>query len=144
MSLSAALRPVAPSPRVAGGDLSPRPAPGRFLRALVLGGAALGLIGAGAATAAGSRSLSYEDAVRKTRAAAQAVLDRAGPTYCLRGKLNRALLGLSASCDASGKGNALCALADKAAVVTPMDLSFMDETSRQLLELTSPTAAQTP
>jgi hypothetical protein len=69
------------------------------------------------------------------------VIDRAGPTYCLRGKLNRALLGLSASCSASGTSNALCSLADKAVVVTPMDLSFMDETSRQLLELSAPATA---
>ena len=50
----------------------------------------------------------------------------------------RALLGLSSSCEASGTRTALCSLADKAVVVTPMSLAFMDETSQQLLDLIQP------
>ena len=82
-----------------------------------------------------------DQAVLKGRQAAEAILDRAGPETCLRGKLNRALLGLSASCEAAGVKDPLCALADKAVVVTPMSLDFMDQTARQLLELSSPATA---
>lgn len=86
----------------------------------------------------------YGQAVSSADAAARAVLARAGRESCLRGKLTRALLGLSNSCEASGNRNALCALADRAVVVTPMSLAFMDDTSRQLLELIHPTAASLP
>lgn len=88
---------------------------------------------AGGATTAPS----HADAVRISRVAAKAVLERAGAETCLRGKLTRALLGLSASCEAAGERSPLCSLADKAVVVTPMSLSFMDETAHQLLDLTS-------
>ena len=77
----------------------------------------------------------YPEAVAFTRKAAQAVLNQDGRESCLRGKLTKALLKLSDSCDASGQRNALCALASKAVVVTPMSLTFMEDTSRQLLEL---------
>ena len=84
-------------------------------------------------------ALPYPEAVSKARVAAEAVLHRAGREYCLRGKLNRALLQLSASCEASGQSSTpLCSLADKAVVVTPMNLTFMDATSKQLLELSAP------
>ena len=77
----------------------------------------------------------YPQAVAFAQKAAKAVLARAGRETCLRGKLTRALLGLSNSCEASGTRNALCSLADKAVVVTPMSLAFMDQTSHQLLDL---------
>jgi hypothetical protein len=79
--------------------------------------------------------LPYAAAVSNTQVAARAVLARAGRETCLRGKITRALLGLSSSCEASGSRTPLCALAEEAVVVTPMSLSFMDDTSRRLLEL---------
>lgn len=86
---------------------------------------------------------SLEVAVAEARLAATSVLERAGAETCLRGKLTRALLGLSASCEAAGSRNALCDLADRAAVVTPMSLEFMDGTSRELLQLSRPAATTT-
>lgn len=93
------------------------------------------------AAAATAAPLPYPQAVANSDAAARAVLARAGRETCLRGKLTRALLGLSDSCAASGMTNPLCSLADKAVVVTPMSLSFMDETSQQLLDLIHPDKA---
>ena len=98
-----------------------------------------GFIGLGMDTspvAARTRRLTYPQAVANSRLAAEAILSRAGEVSCLRGKLNRALLKLSDSCDASGQSNDLCSLADAAVVVTPMSLAFMDETARQLMDLT--------
>lgn len=100
--------------------------------------AALGTLTLLAASAVSAAPLSYSQAVVNTDAAARAVLARAGRETCLRGKLTRALLGLSSSCEVSGTRNALCSLADKAVVVTPMSLTFMDDTSHQLLELIHP------
>ena len=81
-------------------------------------------------------AIPYTQAVSETRKAAQAVLDHAGAETCLRGKLTKVLLRLSASCEAAAQQNALCTLADKAIVVTPMSLTFMEDTARQLLDLT--------
>jgi len=77
----------------------------------------------------------YPEAVAFSRTAAKAVLNQDGRETCLRGKLTKALLKLSDSCDAAGQRNALCALASKAVVETPMSLTFMEDTSRQLLDL---------
>lgn len=77
----------------------------------------------------------FPEAVAFSRKAAQAVLAQDGRETCLRGKLTKALLKLSDSCDASGLRTPLCALASKAVVVTPMSLTFMEDTSRKLLEL---------
>jgi hypothetical protein len=77
----------------------------------------------------------YPEAVAFSRKAAQAVLNQDGRETCLRGKLTKALLKLSDSCDASGQRNPLCTLASKAVVETPMSLTFMEDTSRKLLEL---------
>jgi hypothetical protein len=77
----------------------------------------------------------YPDAVSFSRKAAHAVLHQEGRETCLRGKLTKALLKLSDSCDATGQTNPLCKLANKAVVVSPMSLTFMEDTSRQLLEL---------
>jgi hypothetical protein len=97
----------------------------------------------GAAPLASAASLPYPEAVSKARLAAEAVLHRAGRETCLRGKLNRALLKLSESCEASGQSaTPLCSLSEKAVVVTPMSLSFMDATSKQLLELSAPQPGQ--
>jgi hypothetical protein len=109
---------------------------------LALGSAAaLTLPMARAAVMGAPRATAYPEAVQLSRKAAEAVLSRSGTESCLRGKLNRALLGLSASCEAAGERTALCSLADKAAVVTPMTLAFMDETAGRLLELSTPEAA---
>ena len=82
-------------------------------------------------------AIPYAQAVIESRKAAQAVLDHAGSETCLRGKLTKVLLRLSASCEAAAQHNALCKLADKAVVVTPMSLTFMEETAHQLLDLTA-------
>ena len=82
-------------------------------------------------------AIPYGQAVIESRKAAQAVLDHAGAETCLRGKLTKVLLRLSASCEAAAQHNALCKLADKAIVVTPMSLTFMEETAHQLLDLTA-------
>lgn len=81
-------------------------------------------------------AIPYTQAVSESRKAAQAVLDHAGAETCLRGKLTKVLLRLSASCEADKQQNALCTFADKAIVVTPMSLTFMEDTARQLLDLT--------
>jgi len=111
-----------------------------LLPASWLGGlaTALALCSASAASAA---TPAYPQAVANSEAAARAVLARAGVESCLRGKLTRALLGLSRSCEASGTSNPLCSLADKAVVVTPMTLVFMDATSHELLALIHPGAS---
>lgn len=113
----------------------------RGAKAVVAGLSLLSLLG-GTSLLAGAPAtaapLPYPEAVTNTDKAARAVLARAGRETCLRGKLTRALLGLSNSCEASGTRNALCSLADKAVVVTPMSLTFMDDTSHQLLELIHP------
>jgi len=77
----------------------------------------------------------YPDAVTFSRKAAHAVLHKEGRETCLRGKLTKALLKLSDSCDATSQRNALCTFAGKAVVETPMSLTFMEDTSRKLLEL---------
>ncbi len=77
----------------------------------------------------------YPKALAFADKSAHAVLARAGRETCLRGKLTKALLGLSNSCEAAGMTTPLCRLADKAVIVTPMSLAFMDQTSRQLLDL---------
>ncbi|MCE2836789.1 MAG: hypothetical protein LW834_07485 [Cyanobium sp. 49614_E6] len=82
-------------------------------------------------------AIPYAQAVVESRKAAQAVLDHAGAETCLRGKLTKVLLRLSASCEAAAQRNSLCTLADKAIVVTPMSLTFMEETARQLIDLTA-------
>ncbi|MFY7695779.1 MAG: hypothetical protein ACOVQK_05485 [Cyanobium sp.] len=79
----------------------------------------------------------FPEAVAFSRTAAKAVLNQDGRETCLRGKLTTALLKLSDSCDATGEKSSLCTLASKAAVVTPMSLTFMEDTSRQLLELSA-------
>jgi hypothetical protein len=82
-------------------------------------------------------AIPYAQAVIESRNAAKAVLDHAGAETCLRGKLTKVLLRLSASCEAAAQHNALCKLADKAIVVTPMSLTFMEDTANQLLDLTA-------
>jgi hypothetical protein len=107
-----------------------------------LGGGALVLALSGAAVLAAppacAASLPYPEAVERSGIAARAVLARAGRETCLRGKLTNALLGLSSSCEKEARRNALCSLADRAVVVTPMTLAFMDDTSRELLRLIAP------
>lgn len=123
--------------------------------------AALLLLGLGPWLPAAAAPLPYPAAVLEGRQAAEAVLAGAGAESCLRGKMTRALLRLSDSCAVrprpAGNGEAgggaaaeaagaalrspeLCALADRAVVVTPMSLPFLKETARQLLNLSTPGA----
>ncbi len=98
---------------------------------------ALAVLGSGLfqALPAEAETVTYPKAVEFASKSAQAVLARAGRETCLRGKLTKALLNLSNSCDGAGMKTSLCRLADKAVIVTPMSLAFMDQTSRQLLDL---------
>ncbi|MFY8148812.1 MAG: hypothetical protein ACOVNL_06285 [Prochlorococcaceae cyanobacterium] len=81
---------------------------------------------------------SYPAALAQTRAAAEAVLGHDGRESCLRGKLTNALLKLSASCAAAGEKGAPCTLADRAIVVSPWSLEFMESTARSLLDAAAP------
>ena len=113
------------------------------LSRLVLAGLALTVAGAvvgpgRAAVIGGARVVPFEQAVERSRVAAEAVVHRRGKETCLRGKLTNALLGLSSSCEKEARRDPLCSLADRAVVVTPMSLAFMDDTSRQLLRLIAP------
>lgn len=90
---------------------------------------------------AGAAPPPHTEVVASTGSAARAVLDRAGAESCLRGKLTNALLDLASSCEREGRRDALCTLADRAAVVTPMTLAFMDDTARALLQLIGQPAA---
>jgi hypothetical protein len=109
-----------------------------------LGGGALMVALSGASVLAAppacAASLPYPEAVQRSGVAARAVLAREGRESCLRGKLTNALLGLSSSCEKEARRDPLCALADRAVVVTPMSLAFMDATSRDLLRLIAPTS----
>ncbi|MFQ6538676.1 MULTISPECIES: hypothetical protein [Aphanothece] len=104
----------------------------------------LGAPGVEAAIMGGPKARPYGESVERTRKAAEAVLGRRGTETCLRGKLTNALLGLSASCAASGERNGLCNLADTAVVQMGWSLEFMDATARDLLQLMSaaPAAAE--
>ena len=88
-----------------------------------------------AAVVGGARALPLEEAVQRSRLAAEAVIDRRGKETCLRGKLTNALLGLSASCEVAGRKDGLCVLADQAVVQVGWSLAFMDSTAKQVLNL---------
>jgi hypothetical protein len=90
---------------------------------------------------AGASPPPHAEVVAGSGSAARAVLARAGAESCLRGKLTKALLDLSSSCEREGRRDALCAFADRAAVVTPMTLAFMEDTSRGLLQRIDPGSA---
>lgn len=110
-----------------------------MIEGLSIGGLALAACialpqAAGAAALGLATAQPYGQAVAFTEQAARAVLARSGKESCLRGKLTRALLGLSASCEAGGVNNALCNLAERAVVVPVWSLPFMDTTARDLLE----------
>ena len=85
------------------------------LSRLVLAGLALTVAGAvvgpgRAAVIGGARVVPFEQAVERSRVAAEAVVHRLGKETCLRGKLTNALLGLSASCEAGARGPAWIAV----------------------------------
>ncbi len=103
--------------------------------ATLVGVSLIGPAVARAAVMGAPKAPPHAEAVDRTQAAAKAVLAGAGAESCLRGKLTNALLGLSSSCEALGERSPLCRLADSAAVVTPMSLAFMRDTSTRLLEL---------
>jgi hypothetical protein len=110
------------------------------VRSAVLGAgvAVVLLAGAAAAQAAvmgGARVVPFEQALERSRLAAEAVIQRRGKETCLRGKLTNALLGLSASCEASGRRDGLCVLADQAVVQTGWSMAFMDSTAHRVLDL---------
>ncbi len=88
-----------------------------------------------AAVMGGARVIPLDQALQRSRLAAEAVIQRRGKETCLRGKLTNALLGLSASCEASGRRDGLCALADQAVVQTGWSMAFMDATAHQVLDL---------
>ena len=101
--------------------------------ALVVAGA---VVGPGrAAMMGGARAIPFEQAVERSRLAAEAVIHRRGKETCLRGKLTNALLGLSSSCEAAGQRSGLCALADQAVVQTGWSMAFMDATAHRVLDL---------
>ncbi|MCT0223581.1 hypothetical protein [Synechococcus sp. CS-1328] len=107
---------------------------------LVFAASVLSLVRPGQAAPMGLGPVdSYPAAIQQTRQAAEAVLSHAGKESCLRGKLTNALLKLSASCSAAGRQGGACELADRAIVVTPWSVPFMETTSRALLD-----AAETP
>lgn len=114
--------------------------------AATVAGALLALWGFGplrpaSAVVGGPKAHPYEQAVGTSLMAAKAVLGRTGTETCLRGKLTNAMLGLSASCEASGQRNPLCQLADQAAVITGLwTLDAMDDTARQVIKLAAPVA----
>ncbi|MFS6828531.1 hypothetical protein [Cyanobium sp. ATX-6F1] len=114
----------------------------------LLGPAGAGVAGArplrpAAAVVGGPKAYPYEQAVGTSLKAAEAVLGRTGTETCLRGKLTNAMLGLSASCEASGQRSALCQLADQAAVITGLwSLDAMDDTARQVIKLAAPVAGR--
>ena len=100
--------------------------------------AATAVVGTAASQAAvmgGARVIPFDQAVERSRLAAEAVIHRRGKETCLRGKLTNALLGLSASCEATGQRGGLCALADQAVVQTGWSMAFMDTTALQVLDL---------
>ncbi|MFM7360238.1 MAG: hypothetical protein ACKO6F_10800 [Cyanobium sp.] len=112
----------------------------RFRVVLALAAGLGAAAAAGLPHPAGAAPPAHASVVVSTGNAARAVLARAGAESCLRGKLTRALLGLSSSCEREGRRDELCVLADRAAVVTPMTLAFMDETSRTILRMIDPAA----
>jgi len=77
------------------------------------------------------------ESVKTTRAAAVAILAKSGNEHCLRGKLTNALLGLSSSCEAEGQRSALCSFSDRVVVTTGWSVTFMENTAKELLALTS-------
>lgn len=105
--------------------------PGLLLPALISPGAAL----AAAAESSGPGRLAAS--VQTTRRAAKAILARSGDEHCLRGKLTNALLGLSSSCEAEGQRSELCAFSDRVIVTTGWSMTFLEDTARELLTLTS-------
>ncbi len=111
---------------------------GRLSRGLVTAMGLMLLAGPAASQAAvmgGARVLPFDQALERSRLAAEAVIHRRGKETCLRGKLTNALLGLSASCEANGQRSSLCALADQAVVQTGWTMAFMDTTAHQVLDL---------
>lgn len=103
----------------------------------------LGPLRPAAAVVGGPKAYPYEQAVGTSLKAAEAVLGQTGTETCLRGKLTNAMLGLSASCEASGQRGPLCQLADQAAVITGLwSLDAMEDTARQVIKLAAPVAGR--
>lgn len=81
--------------------------------------------------------LSYPQAILKAKEAADAVLGRTGTEGCLQGKLMNAMVALSYSCDAAGKKNNVCNLADNFIMAGVPPLAQMDDVSQQFLKLSA-------
>ena len=94
-----------------------------------------GVVSVQAAIQGGARAVPYAEALGRSRAAAVAVLSRAGTESCLRGKLTNALLGLLASCESRADRGDLCTLADRAVTQLGWTMPFMDATARDVIRL---------
>lgn len=111
-------------------------APGLLLRGIVLFPLLALVPGAGRAAPA----LPFPQAIEISRRAADAVLRQTGSENCLRGKLTNAMVTLSDSCDASGRQDNLCRLADQVVMETSgLTMSVMEDTAQKLLRLTAGT-----
>ncbi len=111
-------------------------APPLLLRGIVLVPLLALVPGAGRAAPA----LPFPQAIEISRRAADAVLRQTGSENCLRGKLTNAMVTLSDSCDASGRQDSLCRLADQVVMETSgLTMSIMEDTAQKLLRLTAGT-----
>lgn len=83
-------------------------------------------------------ALPFPQAIEISRGAAKAVLRQTGSENCLRGKLTNAMVTLSDSCDASGRQDLLCRLADQVVMETSnLTMAVMEDTAQKLLSLTA-------
>lgn len=113
------------------------------LALLVAGAAVLAWRPGDAAVMGAAPAQPMAEAIRITREAATAVLEKGGSESCLRGKLTNALLGLSSSCEAAGLRSPLCRLADQVVVTTGWSVPFMEDSARRLLDLSQEDSAPT-
>ncbi|MFZ4565453.1 MAG: hypothetical protein ACOYMY_03240 [Prochlorococcaceae cyanobacterium] len=83
-------------------------------------------------------ALPFPQALEISRRAADAVVRQTGSENCLRGKLTNAMVTLSDSCDASGRQDTLCRLADQVVMETSsLTMTVMEDTAQKLLRLTA-------
>jgi hypothetical protein len=107
--------------------------------ALLLRGVALGsLVVLAPLVGRAAPAVPFPQAIEISRGAANAVLRQTGSENCLRGKLTNAMVTLSDSCDASGRQDSLCRLADQVVMETSnLSMSVMEDTAQKLLRLTA-------
>lgn len=106
---------------------------------LLLRGVALGsLVVLAPLVGRAAPALPFPQAIEISRGAANAVLRQTGSENCLRGKLTNAMVTLSDSCDATGRQDPLCRLADQVVMETSnLTMSVMEDTAHKLLSLTA-------